>query len=54
LAHELGKPKPKTENPGSNTYRRPRINIGCKATSAAGIYVATSNSRGIAFSRAIR
>jgi hypothetical protein len=31
LAHGLGKQKPKIENPGGNTWRRLRLDLGCNA-----------------------
>jgi hypothetical protein len=35
LAYELGKPKPKTENPRGNAQRGLRLHMGCNAIEAA-------------------
>jgi hypothetical protein len=35
LPYKLGKPKPKTVNPGGNAQRRPRLDMGCTAIAAA-------------------
>jgi hypothetical protein len=35
LAHELGKLKPKAQNPGGNAYRRLQLDTGCNAIAAA-------------------
>ena len=37
MAYELGKPKPKTENPGGNAQRRSRLHMGCNAIAAPAI-----------------
>jgi hypothetical protein len=34
LAHELGKLKPKIENPGGNALRRLMLDLGCNAIAA--------------------
>jgi hypothetical protein len=42
LAHDLGKLKPKMENPGGNALRRLRLSLGCNAIAAAvALYVET-------------